>query len=140
MFSHQEGLQALPPINRNCSSSQHLHCLGEIFHKLHFFYFFIHISSPTSRCMSPYYKHYFPIIPLHQYALSLSLSLKQSFELPLFRGQILQTLPHCNRRVGRWDCSQDSCYVYRFYPFNSISLLCIKTSFTNMHSCMYCIT
>ena len=55
---------------------------------------------------------------------------KQSFELPLFRGQILQPLPHCNIRVGGWKCPQDSCYVFHLYKFNYTSILCIRESFT----------
>jgi hypothetical protein len=47
---------------------------------------------------------------------------KRSFELPLFRGQILQTLPYCIARLGGWDCPQDSCYVFRLYPFSGGAL------------------
>ena len=34
---HQRVLHVLSPINRNRSLSQHLHCFGEIFHKIHLF-------------------------------------------------------------------------------------------------------
>ena len=47
---------------------------------------------------------------------------KQTFELPLFRGQILQPFPHCNTRVGGWECPQDSCYV--FVSTHSITQQC----------------
>jgi hypothetical protein len=53
---HEGLLQALHPINRNCSLNQHLHCFGQIFHNLHFFLLSHTFTSHASRCLYPYSK------------------------------------------------------------------------------------
>jgi hypothetical protein len=46
-------------------------------------------------------------------------------ELPLFRGQILQHLLHCNARVGGWEFSQDSFYFLCIFLLGTITVFCM---------------
>ena len=57
-------------------------------------------------------------------------------ELPLFRGQILQYLPHCYTRVGGWEFPHN--YVYQTYTFlfSDLILVCIMKMLVIMSNCM----
>ena len=60
------------------------------------------------------------------------------FELPLFKGQILQCLPHCNIGVGGWEFPQDSFYLLCIFLFVDIIAVCIIELFAIMLKCMCC--
>ena len=48
-----------------------------------------------------------------------------NFELPLFRGQILQHLLQCNARVGGWTFPQDSFYFLCIFLLGNITIYCM---------------
>ena len=56
------------------------------------------------------------------------------FELPLFMGQILQLLLHCNTRVGGWEFPQDSFYLFCIFLFGNTITFCIIELFAIMPS------
>jgi hypothetical protein len=47
------------------------------------------------------------------------------FGFPLFRGQNLQHLLHCNARVGGWEFPQDSFYFLCIFLLDNITIFCM---------------
>ena len=62
------------------------------------------------------------------------------FELPPFKGQILQLLLHCNTRMGGWEFPQDSFNFFCIFLFDNTITFCIIELFANMSNCMCCTT
>ena len=92
---HQGALQALPPINHNRSPSQHLHCLGEIFPKLHFSYF-LHTSILT------YIKMHLSIFQAYYFLYLSFMNMHASHTfLQLLKNQITQENEPLKRHTRR---------------------------------------